>query len=153
VSRDYYHYYYYYYYYYYSCLLLLLLLLLLLATTTRYNPLFPPPTPPHLLLLPPPIHSYRRIEWQCDKDNLYGRQCGEKLGFKQEGLLRKHRIVREANRDSVVYSLVNTEWREGGEERMRRRLGVKVKGMKFPVRRVLQVDEGEEGNGEKKKHQ
>lgn len=59
---------------------------------------------------------YRRIEWCCDADNHAGRKLAARLGFVAEGVLRKHMVWREANRDSALYSLTNSDWREGGHD-------------------------------------
>lgn len=54
--------------------------------------------------------KYRRVQVTVDVFNTVGRKFFERLGFQQDGLLRKHRIVRLANQDSVVYSLTNSNW-------------------------------------------
>lgn len=61
-------------------------------------------------------HRYRRIEWCCDADNHAGRKLAARLGFVAEGVLRKHMVWRDANRDSALYALTNSDWREGGRD-------------------------------------
>jgi hypothetical protein len=71
------------------------------------------------LILPCASHKndrYRRIEWCCDTDNHAGKRLAGRLGFAAEGTLRKHMVWREANRDSALYSLTNSDWREGARE-------------------------------------
>ena len=68
-------------------------------------------------------------EWQCnrvelitDALNAKSRQAILRLGAKQEGVLRAHMVMRDGRiRDSVLYSIVRSEWpavRSGLEARM-----------------------------------
>lgn len=54
--------------------------------------------------------SYRRVEWRCDGHNVRARRAAHSLGLSFEGVLRKHRIVKESNCDSVVFAAINSEW-------------------------------------------
>ncbi|KAH9080936.1 hypothetical protein Ae201684P_008022 [Aphanomyces euteiches] len=54
--------------------------------------------------------SYRRVEWRTDGFNVRSRKAAHGLGFTMEGVLRKHMIVRGANRDTVVFAALNSEW-------------------------------------------
>ena len=65
-----------------------------------------------------PIYRYRRIEWQCDVDNYCGKKVADRLGFTLEGVLRKHRIWRDANRDTSLYAMTNSDWRDPVEDRL-----------------------------------
>ncbi|KAF1333802.1 Gnat family acetyltransferase, partial [Globisporangium splendens] len=54
--------------------------------------------------------GYRRVEWRCDGHNVRARRAAHSLGFSFEGVLRKHRIVKDCNCDSVVFAAINSEW-------------------------------------------
>ena len=54
--------------------------------------------------------GYRRIEWKCDVRNRPSGQAALRLGFTYEGIFRKHMIIRNANRDSAWYSMIDDEW-------------------------------------------
>ncbi|KAI9911406.1 hypothetical protein PsorP6_009566 [Peronosclerospora sorghi] len=54
--------------------------------------------------------GYRRIEWRCDGHNIRARRAGHSLGFTFEGVMRKHRIVKNCNRDTVLFAAINSEW-------------------------------------------
>jgi len=54
--------------------------------------------------------KYRRIEFLCDASDTYRRKLAHSLGFQPEGILRKHMILNERNRDSALASLLNSEW-------------------------------------------
>ena len=61
-------------------------------------------------------HGYRRIQMAIDAQDAEQRQLSRRLGMTLEGCLCKHRIVKEANRDSHIYSMTNSDWnaKEGG---------------------------------------
>eukprot|EP00937_MAST-01D_sp_MAST-1D-sp2_P007939 g7939.t1 len=54
--------------------------------------------------------QYRRVEWCTDACDARSRALASKNGFSLEGVLRKHGIVRGRNRDSALYSVLNSEW-------------------------------------------
>jgi len=56
--------------------------------------------------------KYRRIEWKCDNENIASKKAAVKLGFVYEGLFRKHMIVKDKNRDTAWYSIIDDEWNE-----------------------------------------
>ncbi|MGN6374460.1 MAG: GNAT family N-acetyltransferase [Sphingomonas sp.] len=65
-----------------------------------------------LLLL---THAFERLGCQCvqlrtDWLNRASRRAIERLGAKQDGVLRGHMIVGERLRDTVVYSILAHEW-------------------------------------------
>ena len=64
-----------------------------------------------------------RVEFKTNAMNYRSRTAIARLGAKEEGTLRKHMISeRGAPRDSVYYSILDTEWpavRAGLEEKMR----------------------------------
>lgn len=54
--------------------------------------------------------GYRRYEWKCDALNMPSRRAALRLGFTYEGLFRQHMIVKGRNRDTVWYSMLDSEW-------------------------------------------
>ncbi|MBU3145157.1 GNAT family N-acetyltransferase [Clostridium sp. CF012] len=56
--------------------------------------------------------KYRRIEWKCDNKNNASKNAATRLGFVYEGLFRKHMIVKDKNRDTSWYSIIDDEWDE-----------------------------------------
>lgn len=51
-----------------------------------------------------------RIEATTDSENVASWRVMEKLGMRREGLLRKHRILRGEQRDTLLYSVLAEEW-------------------------------------------
>lgn len=57
--------------------------------------------------------GYHRVELKTDALNLRSRKAIEKLGAKQDGILRSNRIVQNGRRrDTVYYSILRDEWPE-----------------------------------------
>lgn len=54
--------------------------------------------------------GYRRYEWKCDNANAPSRRAAERLGFRFEGVFRKHMVVKSHNRDTAWYSITDDEW-------------------------------------------
>ncbi|WP_110751748.1 GNAT family N-acetyltransferase [Phyllobacterium leguminum] len=52
----------------------------------------------------------RRCEWRCDSRNVKSERAALRLGFQREGQLRQHMIVKGRNRDTIILSLLDTEW-------------------------------------------
>lgn len=55
-------------------------------------------------------YRYRRIEWKCDNDNIPSKRAALRMGFTHEGLFRQHMVVREKNRDTSWYAIMDTDW-------------------------------------------
>ena len=53
---------------------------------------------------------YRRVEWKCDALNERSRSAALRLGFTFEGLFRQHMIVKDRNRDTTWFAMLDTEW-------------------------------------------
>ncbi|MCB1158144.1 MAG: GNAT family N-acetyltransferase [Leptospiraceae bacterium] len=56
--------------------------------------------------------KYRRLVWKCDDTNTRSKNAALKLGFKQEGVFRKHKIIKGRNRDTAWFSIIDDEWEE-----------------------------------------
>ena len=54
--------------------------------------------------------KYRRVEWKCDSLNEKSRSAALRLGFKFEGIFRQHIIVKDRNRDTAWFSILDSEW-------------------------------------------
>jgi RimJ/RimL family protein N-acetyltransferase len=58
-------------------------------------------------------YGYRRVQIAIDTQDVRAKRIPRSLGFTQEGQIPKHRIIKEANRDSIIYGLLNSDW-DGG---------------------------------------
>jgi RimJ/RimL family protein N-acetyltransferase len=54
--------------------------------------------------------AYRRYEWKCNALNAPSRRAAERFGFTFEGVFRQHMLVKDRNRDTAWYSLLDGEW-------------------------------------------
>ena len=54
--------------------------------------------------------GYRRLEWKCNAANLPSRRAAERFGFTFEGVFRQHMVVKDQNRDTAWYSIIDGEW-------------------------------------------
>lgn len=54
--------------------------------------------------------GYRRVEWKCDSLNERSRAAALRLGFSFEGIFRNHMIVKNRNRDTAWYAMLDTDW-------------------------------------------
>jgi RimJ/RimL family protein N-acetyltransferase len=54
--------------------------------------------------------GYRRYEWKCNAENLPSRRAAERLGFSFEGIFRQHMVIKNRNRDTAWFSMLNHEW-------------------------------------------
>lgn len=54
--------------------------------------------------------GYRRYEWKCNALNAPSRRAAERYGFTQEGVFRQHMIVKDRNRDTAWYAMLDGEW-------------------------------------------
>ncbi len=55
--------------------------------------------------------GYRRLVWKCNALNAPSRRAAERLGFRYEGTLRAHLVVKGRLRDTAYYSILAEEWR------------------------------------------
>ncbi|CAM9676866.1 unnamed protein product [Ectocarpus fasciculatus] len=56
--------------------------------------------------------GYRRVERRVDAGDTGARINLPAAGFHLEGVLRKHMIVKGCNRDTAMFSMVNSDWRD-----------------------------------------
>jgi RimJ/RimL family protein N-acetyltransferase len=54
--------------------------------------------------------GYRRFEWKCDSLNQPSRRAAERFGFVFEGVFRQHMVIKDRNRDTAWFSIVDGEW-------------------------------------------
>lgn len=54
--------------------------------------------------------GYRRFEWKCNSENARSRRAAERFGFAFEGIFRQHMVVKDCNRDSAWFSMLDGEW-------------------------------------------
>jgi transcriptional regulator of nitric oxide reductase len=80
---------------------------------------------------------YRRVEMRMEDENIVGRKMATAMGFTLEGVLRKHRVVREANWNTAIFSLTNSDWREGAQEGIARRLKLRAKSVRVANRSIM----------------
>lgn len=67
-------------------------------------------------------HGYRRIQMSVDAQDMASKQLARRLGFTQEGFFPKSMIVKDANRDSWVYGMINTDWNKGARAALFKKL-------------------------------
>lgn len=56
--------------------------------------------------------GYRRYEWKCDALNAPSRRAALRLGFRFEGIFRQHMIVKNRNRDTAWFAMIDSDWPE-----------------------------------------
>lgn len=56
------------------------------------------------------VMKVRRCEWRCDSRNEKSERAALRLGFSPEGRLRQHMLVKGHNRDTLIFSMLDTEW-------------------------------------------
>jgi RimJ/RimL family protein N-acetyltransferase len=54
--------------------------------------------------------GYRRYEWKCNSLNEPSRKAALRLGFNYEGTFRQDRIIKNHNRDTDWFSIIDSEW-------------------------------------------
>ena len=55
-------------------------------------------------------HGFRRIEWKCHHMNVRSAAAAKSYGFTYEGTFRQHMVVKGQNRDTVWFSMLDSEW-------------------------------------------
>lgn len=54
--------------------------------------------------------GYRRFEWKCDNDNEPSKKAARRFGFQFEGVFRQHMWVKNHNRDTAWFAMLDHEW-------------------------------------------
>jgi RimJ/RimL family protein N-acetyltransferase len=54
--------------------------------------------------------GYRRYEWKCNAQNEPSRRAALRYGFTYEGIFRQHMVVKDRNRDTAWFSMLDSEW-------------------------------------------
>src|SRR6185312_15097851 len=54
--------------------------------------------------------GYRRFEWKCNNTNEGSKRAAARFGFAFEGLFRQHMIVKDKNRDTAWFAMLDWEW-------------------------------------------
>lgn len=54
--------------------------------------------------------GYRRFEWKTNNLNEASKAAALRFGFRYEGLFRQDRIAKGENRDTVWFSIIDSEW-------------------------------------------
>jgi len=54
--------------------------------------------------------GYRRLEWKCNALNERSLRAALRFGFKYEGVFRQHLVVKDRNRDTAWFSILDREW-------------------------------------------
>jgi RimJ/RimL family protein N-acetyltransferase len=54
--------------------------------------------------------GYRRVEWKCDALNERSRRAALGMGFRFEGIQEAHFIVKDRNRDTAWFRLLDRDW-------------------------------------------
>lgn len=52
----------------------------------------------------------RRYEWKCNAFNAPSRRAARRYGFTFEGILRQQMIAKGRNRDTAMFSMLDSEW-------------------------------------------
>jgi len=56
--------------------------------------------------------GYRRYEWKCNAENEPSRRAALRLGFSFEGIFRQHMVIKDRNRDTAWFAMLDCEWPE-----------------------------------------
>jgi RimJ/RimL family protein N-acetyltransferase len=54
--------------------------------------------------------GYRRYEWKCNAQNEPSRRAAVRLGFSFEGIFRQHMVIKDHNRDTAWFAMLDHEW-------------------------------------------
>ncbi|MEU5339501.1 GNAT family protein [Streptomyces sp. NPDC020766] len=62
------------------------------------------------------VGELHRIHATCDPRNVGSSQVLARLGMTHEGSLRRTRLIRDGWRDSLIFSVLEDEWRSAGAD-------------------------------------
>lgn len=54
--------------------------------------------------------GYRRYEWKCNALNEPSRKAALRYGFSFEGIFRQHMVIKDRNRDTAWFAMLDAEW-------------------------------------------
>jgi RimJ/RimL family protein N-acetyltransferase len=54
--------------------------------------------------------GYRRYEWKCNAQNEASRRAALRLGFSFEGIFRQHMVIKDRNRDTAWFAMLDRDW-------------------------------------------
>lgn len=54
--------------------------------------------------------GYRRVEWKCNAKNERSRRAALRMGFQFEGIQESHVIIKDRNRDTAWFRVLDREW-------------------------------------------
>lgn len=54
--------------------------------------------------------GYRRYEWKCNAENEPSRRAAQRLGFSFEGIFRQHMVIKDRNRDTAWFAMLDRDW-------------------------------------------
>ena len=57
--------------------------------------------------------GYRRIQMALDSQDSIHKKLAARLGFTKEAEIPKHMLVKDSNRDSTIYGMLNSDWTKG----------------------------------------
>ena len=57
--------------------------------------------------------GYRRVQMAVDSQDAMHKKLAARLGFTKEAEIPKHMIVKESNRDTTIYGMLNSDWSKG----------------------------------------
>lgn len=87
--------------------------------------------------------GYRRVELAVDSQDAARKRAASRLGFTKEATIPKHMVVKDANRDSVIYGMLNSDWTKGARNFLYKKLhGAKL--LKLDEKNNKKEDEREE---------
>lgn len=58
--------------------------------------------------------GYRRVEWKCDANNQPSRRAASAYGFQFEGIQEAHYIIKDRNRDTAWFRMLDRDWETAG---------------------------------------
>jgi RimJ/RimL family protein N-acetyltransferase len=56
--------------------------------------------------------GYRRYEWKCNAQNEPSRRAALRLGFSFEGIFCQHMVIKDRNRDTAWFAMLDRDWPE-----------------------------------------
>eukprot|EP01038_Epipyxis_sp_PR26KG_P011999 gene11999-16063_t len=102
--------------------------------------------------------GYRRVAVELDERNIIGRRLLDRCGFQFEAILRKHKIIQNRNRNTALYTIINSDWEEV-DLKLKKYLGIDLKPkmvkaadfQEFPNFKLSNSQNISKNNGEKSK--